>query len=322
DIQERSIPRTLEGRQSGERQFQLAEREVRDLVLLLPAAEQRLVRTTFEPLAAAVKVDLPAQQLTGQADVLSVPADRQRELVLVHDRRDHTARGVADHLRDLRRRQRAPREDLRVRVPGHDVDALAAQLAHHRLHARALQPHAGADRVDRLVPRGHRDLGPPADLARDSLDVHDALVDLGNLELEQRRDEQRVRARQDQPRPLGGLLDPLQHGTDRLPLSEPLPRVLLLPRDDRVRLARLVQHHDDLAALDLLHFTAQQLTDLVRVLVTDALALALTDPLDDALLGGHHGVAAELREVHRDLEHVARLELRIVPPRLFERDLT
>src|SRR5690606_12898146 len=105
----------------------------------------------------------------------------------------------------------------------------------------------------------------------------------------------------------GRLLDPLQHGTDRLSLPEPLPRVLLLPGDDRVRLARLVQHHHDLAALDLLHLTAEQVTDLVRVLVADALALALPDPLDDPLLRGHHGIAAELREIHRDLEHVARL---------------
>src|SRR5690606_27732705 len=75
DIQERSIPRTLEGRQSRERQLQLAEREIRHLVLLLPTPEQRLVRASLEPLAAAVQVDLPAQQLARQADVLPVPAD-------------------------------------------------------------------------------------------------------------------------------------------------------------------------------------------------------------------------------------------------------
>src|SRR5690606_31093726 len=290
DIQERSIPRALQRRQSGERQIELTQREVRDLVLRFAAAEQRLLRTALEPLAAAIQIDLPAQQLTRQPHVLPVAPDRQRELVLVHDRRDHTARRVTDHLRDLRGRQRAPGEDLRVRVPGHDVDPLAAQLAHHRLDARALQPHAGADGVNGLVPRVHRHLRPSTDLARDPLDVHDTLVDLRDLQLEQRRHEHGIRTRQDQPRPLGRLLDPLQHRTDRLALTEPLPRVLLLPRDDRFRLPGLVEHHHDLATLDLLDFSAQQLADPVRVLLADALALALADSLDDPLLGGHHRV--------------------------------
>jgi hypothetical protein len=61
--------------------------------------------------------------------------------------------------------------------------------------------------------------------------------------------------------------------------------------------------------------------DLVVVLVADLVALALAHPLDDALLRGHHRVAAELHEVDRDLLHVADLEVRVVPLRLLERDL-
>src|SRR5690606_29878737 len=162
----------------------------------------------------------------------------------------------------------------------YDVDPLATQLADDGLHARALQPYARADRIDRIVTRRHRDLGAAADLARDRLDLDDALVDLGHLELEQARDETRIRPREDQTRTLRRLLHALQHRTDRLALAEPLARVLLLPRDDRLGIARLVQHHHDLAALHLLHLARQQIPDLARVLLADLVPLALAHPLD------------------------------------------
>src|SRR5690606_34614638 len=292
------------------------------LVILLAATEERRVRAALQPLAAAVQVDLPADELAGEAHVLAVAADGQRQLVLVHDGRDDAARGVADDLGDLGRRECATREDRRVRVPRHDVDALAAQLADDGLHARALEAHARAHRVDRVVARRHGNLRAAADLARDALDLDDALVRLRHLELEERGDEHGVGARQDEARPLGRLLDALEHCADGLALTEPLARVLLLPRNDRVGIARLVQHHDDLAALDLLHLTGEQLADLAGVLVANLVALALAHALDDALLRGHHGVAAELLELDGDLEHVADLEVGVVPARLLERDLT
>src|SRR5690606_19955428 len=207
-------------------------------------------------------------------------------------------------------------------MPRHDIDPLAAQLTDHRLHARALQPHARTHRIDRLVTGPDRDLRPPADLARNALDLHDPLVDLRHLELEQRRHEQRVRPGQDQTRALRRLLHPLQYRANRLALPEALPRILLLPRDDRVRFPRLVQHHHELAALDLLDLAREQVPDLARILIPDLLALALPDPLDDPLLRGHHRVASELPELDRDLHHVPDLVLGVVPARLLQRDLT
>ena len=44
-------------------------------------------------------------------------------------------------------------EARRIAIPGHDVDLLAAQLLHDRLHARALHADARADRID-VASRG------------------------------------------------------------------------------------------------------------------------------------------------------------------------
>src|SRR5690606_37248400 len=184
-----------------------------------------------------------------------------------------------------------------------------------------LQADARAHRVDRLVPAVHRDLRAAADLAGDLADLHDALVDLRHLELEERRDEHGVAPRQDEAGPLGRLLDLLQHGPDGVALPEALARVLLLPRDDGLRVAGAVQHHDELAALDLLHLSGEELAHLVRELVADAVAFVLPHALHDALLDRLHGVAAELLEGHRDLHDVAHLVRLVVPARLFERDL-
>src|SRR3989454_6016668 len=64
-------------------------------------------------------------------------------------------------------------------------------------------------------------------------------------------DEQRVGTRQNEPRTLGRLLDPLQHGADRVPLVKVLAVVLLAVRNDRFGFTELREHDDDLATLDL-----------------------------------------------------------------------
>ncbi len=207
-------------------------------------------------------------------------------------------------------------------MPGYDVDALTTQLAHHGLHARTLEPHACPHRIDRFVPGGNRDLAAAADLARQPADLDQPLVDLRHLQLEQGRNEQWIRAREYQPRATRGLIHLLEHRADRLALPEPLTRILLLPRDDGVGVPGLAQQQYQLASLDLLDFCADELAHPVDELVPDLLPLAFTDALDNALLGGHDRVASEIRELDRDLEHVSGLEVRIVPARFLEGDLT
>ena len=119
--------------------------------------------------------------------------------------------------------------------------------------------------------------------------------------------------------PLGVSSSRLSTARIGVALMEVLAVVLLAVRDDRFRLAELVQHDDELAALDLLDLAGEQVADLGGELVADPRALALADALDDALLGGLHGEAAELGERHLLLEHVADLEVGILVAGLLER---
>ena len=69
------------------------------------------------------------------------------------------------------RRQRTDDKLGRILRPQDDVDALAGKLVGHGVDARAAHAHAGADRVDTLVVRLHRDLGARASVARAALDL-------------------------------------------------------------------------------------------------------------------------------------------------------
>ena len=73
--------------------------------------------------------------------------------------------------------------------------------------------------------------------------------------------EQRIGAAQDEARALRRLLDALEHRANRLALVEVLAMVLLAIRNDRFRLAELVEHDDELAALDLLDLAGEQVAD-------------------------------------------------------------
>ena len=121
--------------------------------------------------------------------------------------------------------------------------------------------------------------------------------------------------------PFGVSSTRLSDGANRLALVEVLAMVLLAIRDDRLRLAELVQHDDELAALDLLDLAGQQVADARRELVADLGALAFADALNDALLGGLDGGAAEDGEVQRLFHHVAGLEALVEQLGLLERDL-
>src|SRR5687768_595012 len=102
DIQEASIPGRFQSRQSSDRQIQLPQREVRNLVIRLSPTEQCSVGAALQPLPAAVQIDLPADELAGEPNVLAVLPDSQRQLVLIDDRGDDTTRRLAQDFRDLR----------------------------------------------------------------------------------------------------------------------------------------------------------------------------------------------------------------------------
>jgi hypothetical protein len=66
-----------------------------------------------------------------------------------------------------------------------DVDALARELVGHRGDARAAHADARALRVEARVVGLDRDLRADAGIARRGLDLDQAFLDLGDLELEQ-----------------------------------------------------------------------------------------------------------------------------------------
>src|SRR5205823_6839742 len=103
-------------------------------------------------------------------------------------------------------------------------------------------------------------------------------------------------------------LDAREHRANGFALMEMLAMVLLAIRNDGLRLAKLVEHDDELAALDLLHLARQQIAHAGRELVANARALALADALNDALLRGLHRRPAEHREIDRLFHDVADLE--------------
>src|SRR2546425_11956033 len=88
---------------------------------------------------------------------------------------------------------------------------------------------------------------------------------------------------------------------------EVLAVVLLAVRDNGFGLPELGEHHDDLTALDLLHLAREQLAHLVRELLANARPLTFPHTLDDALLRGLHGRAAERLERHFLFQHVPHL---------------
>ena len=227
-------------------------------------------------IARALDVDAPAGELGGETGVLTLLADGKRELVVGSDDRRGVRVLVDDDAVDLGRRERRGDVGRGVLVPRHDVDALAAKLADDHAHAAALGADAGADRVEARLAARDGDLAAGARLARDALDLDDAVVDLGHLDLEEAADEAGVRARHDDRR-LGALA--LAHvddvGLDALVVVVALVAGLLGRRQQR--LDALAQLDERVAAVALLHRAGHALADAVGVLLEDPLALGVAD---------------------------------------------
>ena len=186
--------------------------------------------------------------------------------------------GVGDELR-------------RVRRPLDDVDLLAVELVDDVLDAHAAHSDAGADRIDLLLPRGHGDLGAETRLASDLHDLDRAGEDLRDLLLEEPANEARVGAGDDQLRTTLVLVDLDQEHLDPLAGAVTLVRHLLPSRHDRLGFAQL---DDDRPRIGTLHDAVEDLALLVVKLFVDCIALVVPDTLQDDLLHGLRGNAAEV----------------------------
>jgi hypothetical protein len=162
------------------------------------------------------------------------------------------------------------------------------------------------------------DLGAAAGLAGHGLDLDDALGDLRHFRLEQAAQEIGVGARQDDLRAARHLVHIEHDGPHVVVLAVVIPRDLLARRQETLAALEL---DDDVAAVHLLHDAAHQGADLVGELLIDALPLGLAHALDEHLLGGLDGVAAELLERQRIAQRRSDFEMGIDDARFRERDL-
>src|SRR5262249_24126497 len=233
----------------------------------------------------------PAQKLGCQAHVLSLLADGERKLAVInHNFQMLLARFNDCDAADLGRLQSFLREHDGIFVKFNDVDFLAAQLADDRLHAHALQAHAGAHGVHILIFGHDRDLGALSGFTGDGTDLHRAIVNFRYLGLEQVLHQFRRSARDDNGRSLGVLVDPGQHHAHALADGERLqPRLLLL----RHLGFRLTNVEDHVRTLHALHRSVDELAYAPDVLVVNGVALRFTDFLKDDLLGDLRRDAAQ-----------------------------
>src|SRR5207237_10574561 len=154
--------------------------------------------------------------------------------------RDH--RGLAGFVVEVDLAHAGGRERLRdeagrLRVPRDDVDLLAAELRHDHAHARAARPDARPDRVDALGVRLDRDLRAVARLAGVAANLDEPVRDLRHLELEERLDQLRVAAREDDLRAFGAGANLRDDRLDARALLVALAVHLLGARQERLDLA-------------------------------------------------------------------------------------
>jgi hypothetical protein len=171
--------------------------------------------------------------------------------------------------------------------------------------ARALHADAGADRVDVGVAARHGDLGARTGLAGSGDDAHDALVDLRHFHLEQLHEQAHVRARQDDLRAARLAIDVEQERHHAVARAVALTRrllargstasvrprstTMLLPRSKRRTMPVTISPRRSLNSLKMMSRSASR------------------NALDDDLLGGLRGDAAESPGAASELEQIAEL---------------
>src|SRR5215210_5804770 len=136
-------------------------------------------------LALGLYVYLPVCQLHGEAGVLALAADGQRELVIWYD---HLSLLLVLFQVDLAHPRRAQCLRYKARglgVPLDDVYLLVPELGDDRPDAAPARAYAGPDGVDPCLLGPHRHLRAQSGLAGHGPDLDEAVVDLGHLELEE-----------------------------------------------------------------------------------------------------------------------------------------
>src|SRR6185437_7861132 len=251
----------------------------------LPLAHQRrhLLFDLAPLLLFALDINLPAEQLGGEADVLPLLADGEGELAVVHHDLEMAGFGAEHaHAGNLGRTEVVGGKLNRVLAELDDVNFFAAQLADDALHPHALHADAGTDAIHVLVAGNHRDLGALAGLAGDALDDHGAVINFWHFGLEEFLHQRRIGAGDGHLRPLGRAFDAANHHADALAIGKRLEPGLIAAPEPALGVA---DFDHDIGSFGAFHGDVHHLTDAADVLVVHGVALGLADLLKNDLLG-------------------------------------
>ena len=149
------------------------------------------------------------------------------------------------------------------------------------------------------LARVHRNLGEIAGFAHRSADHDRAVVDFRHFLFEELDEQRRIRARENDLRPLRAPIDAANDRADTVADGVVFGARLFLARQLGLHASEL---DDDVAVLEPLHGPAHDLADPLAVFPVNVLALGFTDLLEDDLLRGLRRDAAEILGRARKLD--------------------
>ena len=209
----------------------------------------------------------------------------------MHDHRRDALGLVQSNLAHPRRLQGRLDELDGVVAVRHHVDALTAQLVRDVANTTTARADAGADGVDHVIVRRHRDLAAVTGFARQGLDLHDAVGDLGHFDFEELGHQRRVGAAHHD---LGTLVG-LAHFDD---VDLDARAVLVAFESDLLGLGQQRFHPTEVeqrvAVVVLLHRARDDVAFAIRELFVHLTSLDVSNELHQDLLGGLGRDASEV----------------------------
>ena len=158
-----------------------------------------------------------------------------------------------------------------------------------------LHSHTGPYRIDSLVITDYGYFCPLSWLANDFFDFHDSFVDFGDFKFKQPLHEQRV-STTDYDLWITCSVSPhfLDHGSNHVAFSIPVSVNLFVTGKNQLR---FVVNHEDFSPADLINFSNDDFTYIIRVPFVHVFLLNITDSLAECLSGSHHCTPAKIFEI-------------------------
>ena len=226
-------------------------------------------------------VEFPAAQLRSQTDVLTVTANRLRQ-VARFNRDIHGVLVFVNHNRcHVSRSHRVDHELRWVVVPQHDIDTFAAQLGRDRLNTRTAHTNTSTDWVDTFVVGLNSDFGTRTRIASSSFDFDNFFTDFWHFNAEQFDQHFRLRTGDEELRTARFRTYGVQNTADTVAWTEVFTRQHVFTQDNRFSVVAKVQR--DVVAVNFLNHAGDDLTFMLTELVYNHCAFSFTYFLYDNL---------------------------------------